>query len=45
MGVARLQKGSLIATAVFFGTAIVASLAVDAILGAEARPAPTSSSG
>jgi len=33
MGVARLQKGSLIATAVFFGTAIVASLAVDAILG------------
>jgi uncharacterized membrane protein YedE/YeeE len=33
MGVARLQKGSLVATAVFFGTAIIASVLVDVGLG------------
>lgn len=34
VGVARLQGPSLVATAAFFGTAIVVSLAVDALLGA-----------
>lgn len=32
MGVSRLEKSSLVATAVFFGTAIAVSLVVDAVL-------------
>ena len=33
MGVARLEKASLVATAVFFGTAIAVSVVVDTLLG------------
>lgn len=35
-GVARLERGSLVATVAFFGTAVVVSLALSALLGGDA---------